>query len=607
MKKKIVSLFLCLFMVVSFFPASALAASIEEVPKSIGAPVNVGIAPYVEDGVIRWFEIGFSGDSSVRKFGELEENGDFEELGLNSLNLAVQLDYKYNEAGSWHYESSWDEPGEAPFEAGCSGALNSDSDSMNIQGNEMDPVIESKTDLDNNTLFFRARFVLDYYNSDSGEDTELFSPWSDVVMIGKNDAQSKVTSIEAPTLVKAELKKANDGRPYFEITTKIPESVKTLNNGQGSICQYTSVRKNGGSWLNETGTSAGLLQEIFEVEPEDIGGAGEVNIEEGSYDIRVRFGYSSVYAGDIELYSPYSNVVTIGTSAYTRLSGQTRIDTAIAVSQEGWPNSAETVILTRDDLYPDALAGTPLSKKLDAPILFTNRLTLTPATGVEIARLNPKKVVILGGTVAVSQEIENGLKEKYFTQRIGGYDMYETAEKIALELGYKGKAVIATGEDFHDALIAAPLAAYQGIPMLLTARNALPSYTKDALDFIAPTETIIVGTRDMVSDEVMSKLTNAKRYSGSDYYQTAVIAAENFGADVSKIFFATGRDFPDALTGSALAAKFNNPILFVNEPIADSVKQFLIKNKSITKEIRLLGGEAVIPSSVVNEIMQSYQ
>lgn len=308
--------------------------------------------------------------------------------------------------------------------------------------------------------------------------------------------------------------------------------------------------------------------------------------------------------------SPWSNVATIGMKASAdnmRLSGETRIDTAIAVSKEGWPESSDTVILTRDDLYPDALTGTPLSKKLDAPILFTNRLSLTSSTATEINRLKPHKVIILGGTVAVSQEIENVLKQSYDTQRIGGYDMYETAAKIAAELGYKGKAVIATGEDFHDALLAAPLAAYKGIPMLLTEKNSLPSFTKDALQLIAPTETIVVGRSEAVSDSVLTELTNAKRYCGSDFYQTGVVVAENFGADASKIFFATGRDFPDALTGSALAAKYNNPIIYVNDPLADSVKQYLTTNKSQTKDIRLLGGEAVIPLSVLNSIKQIYQ
>lgn len=307
--------------------------------------------------------------------------------------------------------------------------------------------------------------------------------------------------------------------------------------------------------------------------------------------------------------SPWSNIASVGLKGpeNKRLSGSTRIDTAISVSKEGWPNNADTVIITRDDLYPDALTGTPLSKKIDAPILFTNRLTLTPETATEIARLKTKKVIILGGTAAVSQAIENELKQNYEIQRIGGINRYDTAAKIASVLGYKGKAVIATGDDFHDALIAAPLAAFKGMPMLLTEKNGLPSATKDALQLIAPTETFVIGKSDTVSDSVLAELTNAKRYSGSDFYQTAVVVAENFGADTSKIFFATGKDFPDALTGSALAAKFNNPIIFVNDPLADPVKQYLTKNKSLTKGIRLLGGEAVIPGTVLNSINQIYQ
>jgi len=436
-------------------------------------------------------------------------------------------------------------------------------------------------------------------------------------------------NLEAPQNVTVEVKTYEDGKPYFWVKWTNPQSTIDKvrywdDHGEAPLGYQIDMKVGNGKWNYEVigntipGNSLHAGDDESEIiavigapyDPINSGELDTIDIKDNVYHFRVRYSYDT---SEEYLMSPFSAAVSIGSGAFSanldtaRMSGHSRIETAIAVSQVGWPNSTDTVILTRDDLYPDALTGTPLSKKLDAPILFTNRLTLTPATNTEITRLNPKKVIILGGTVAVSPEIENVLKQKYLIQRIGGYDMYETAKKIAEELGYKGKVVIATGEDFHDALIAAPLAAYKGIPMLLTEKNALPSYTKDALKFIAPSETIVVGNSDMVSDGVISELTNAKRYSGSDYYQTAVVVAEKFGADVSKLFFATGRDFPDALTGSALAAKFNNPILFVNEPIADSVKQFLQKNKSLTKGISLLGGEAVIPSTVVNEIMKSYE
>jgi putative cell wall-binding protein len=603
MKKRVLSIFLNLVMIIMMFPGTAGAVTANDVPKNISAPANVSV---FQDQGFSEFVIGYSAPDDVRKLAQMFDSGEVEQLGYSGFNANRQIDYKYNESGSWHYDPSWDTLGNAPniYEYGAD--VSSPTDEARIKYTDMEPT-DIDSGLDNNTVYFRVRYVLDYYDENTGEEITLISPWSETAPIGKTSSGSKVTSIEAPTLVKAELKKYDDGRPYFEITAKIPESVKALNNGAGSISQLTSVKKSGGDWSGELGTSAGILQDVFTVDPEDIGGLGQVNIEAASYDIRVRFGYSSVFGGNSEVYSPYSNVVTIGTPAYGRLSGQSRIETAIAVAQEGWPNGANAVILTRDDNYPDALTGTPLSKKLDAPILFSNTQTLTPATGTEIARLKPAKVVILGGTGAVSQTIENQLRQSYTVQRIGGADRYETAAKIAAELGFKGKVVIATGEDFHDALVAAPLAAYKGIPMLLTTKDSLPSATAKALDVIAASETIVAGKSDDVSDGVLNRLTNAKRYCGGDYYETATVLADKFGADLSKIFFATSKDFPDALSGSALAAKFNNPILFVNDPVSNSVKDFLAKNSSLTKGYRLLGGEGAIPSSVVNQIDQYYQ
>lgn len=287
-----------------------------------------------------------------------------------------------------------------------------------------------------------------------------------------------------------------------------------------------------------------------------------------------------------------------------RLSGQDRIQTAIAICREGWPNSAGTVIITRDDNYPDALTGTPLSRKLDAPILFTNSQNLSSETENEIARLKPSKVIILGGTGAVSQSIENRLNLTYTVQRIGGMDRYETAKKIARELGFKGKAVVTTGEDFHSALIVSPLAAYKGIPILLTLPDELPSSTSEALQFIDPSEITVIGGPGEVSNAVFNKLSNAKRIYGVDIYQTSVTAAEGLGADPSTIFFATGKNFPDALAGSALAAKSSSPILFVDEPFSAYVRQYLVSNKNNIKGIRLLGGEGVIAESTRETIMQ---
>ncbi|NLI93089.1 MAG: cell wall-binding repeat-containing protein [Peptococcaceae bacterium] len=430
-------------------------------------------------------------------------------------------------------------------------------------------------------------------------------------------------TLEAPSDLTVELKHLDSGEPYFFMTCKIPRSILDIDSerpNEGAMYIEFDRKIDNGEWSSagfqglEWMTINNQYGELLDT-PRDEGGLNTIDIKNHTYSYRMRFVYS--YVADngnfAELRSPDSNTFTLGSGSYFteldtgRLSGQSRIETAVAIAQEGWPTGAETIILTRDDNYPDALTGTPLSKKLDAPLLFTNTRTLTPATAAEITRLKPNKIVILGGAGAVSQEIENGLKANYQVQRIGGVDRYDTAAKIAAELGYKGKVVIATGEDFHDALVAAPLAAYKGMPMLLAAKNKLPDFTLKALETIDPTETIVVGKSDAVDDSVLAALTNAKRYNGSDYYETATVVAEKFGADAGKIFFATGKAFADALSGSALAAKYNSPILYVNDPLALSVKQYLEKNKDSTKAYRLLGGEGAIPSNVVNAINQVYE
>src|SRR5699024_8467066 len=56
-----------------------------------------------------------------------------------------------------------------------------------------------------------------------------------------------------------------------------------------------------------------------------------------------------------------------------RIAGDTRYDTAIEISQDGWEDGAlegEQVVLARGDDFSDALAGVPLAHALNSPILL---------------------------------------------------------------------------------------------------------------------------------------------------------------------------------------------------------------------------------------------
>ena len=289
-----------------------------------------------------------------------------------------------------------------------------------------------------------------------------------------------------------------------------------------------------------------------------------------------------------------------------RLAGTTSNQTAVAVSQEGWPGGASAVVLAKDSDFPDALAGAPLAYKYNAPILLTNSKNLTQETEIEIDRLKPSTVYILGGTAAVSPEIENKLKSKNITIiRYGGYDQYDTAYEIAKAVGYKGRAVIANGNSFPDALSISSWAAFNGIPILLTASNYLPEATKNALSELEVYKTYVSGGSAVVSESVYNQLPEAERHAGFDRYETATAIAQELENDVGNLYITTGQNFPDALACSVLAARTKSAILLVEKNVPSSVSEFLREKKSDVKHLVVIGGEAVVNSAVVDSIKQS--
>lgn len=292
---------------------------------------------------------------------------------------------------------------------------------------------------------------------------------------------------------------------------------------------------------------------------------------------------------------------------FTRLAGQTRTATAVQISQEGWPDGAPAVALSRDDDFPDALAGAPLALKVNAPILLTNSAVLSPETEQEIARLQAKTVYILGGTFVVSQEIEDGLLRKGLSVvRIGGFDRFETAALIAKYLnnqGSKGRAVVSYGYNFPDTLAILPWAAANSVPILLTERDHLPKVTQDVLRELEITQTIVVGGGNVISDNVADKLPGMVRYAGGNRFQTNISIIENLSGESKKLCLATERDYPDALVGAVLAAKRQSFILLVDEGLSEpKIEEFLIKNKEEISFPYVFGGSGAVSEETLNRI-----
>ncbi|MBM7606381.1 putative cell wall-binding protein [Metabacillus crassostreae] len=312
------------------------------------------------------------------------------------------------------------------------------------------------------------------------------------------------------------------------------------------------------------------------------------------YDINSvanRFNWVPVKAGSQQGYIASKYINRIG----TRIAGKDRFETAVQISKKGW-DSTETVLLATAYNFPDALSGGPLAYKLDAPILLTQNNELNEKTMNEIVRLGAKKVIVLGGSGAINEKVANKLRNLNLqVERISGKDRYETSVAIAKKLGGNPKkAIIAYGQNFPDALAIAPYAARHGYPILLTDGQTISTSVKQSLTGI--NETIIVGGTGVIGFNVEKNLKNSTRLSGKERFSTAIEILNGLSLSQEEIFFTDGYNYADALTGSVLAAKYNAPLLLVENKKIPSVISGKVKE---LEHFNLLGGNGAINESLV--------
>ncbi|HAQ07524.1 MAG TPA: N-acetylmuramoyl-L-alanine amidase [Bacillus bacterium] len=287
-----------------------------------------------------------------------------------------------------------------------------------------------------------------------------------------------------------------------------------------------------------------------------------------------------------------------------RIGGKDRFEVAVNVSKKGWP-SANTVILANYDAYADALAAAPLAYKYNAPILLTQSEVLTAATKTEIDRLGASSVIVVGGTASVSNNVVNEIRAMgKKVDRIAGSNRFDVANNIALHLGQSSKVVLAYGLNFPDALAIAPYAARNGYPILLTNTNTITQDTKDIITQWRVNQTIIVGGEGSISKSVADSVPNPYRIDGRNRFEVAANIANKYFSTRAQASIATGMSFADALTGSALAAKRNEPILLTSATSIPVETRSAILNNGY-QSFFVYGGPASVSDSVFNALKVS--
>ena len=328
--------------------------------------------------------------------------------------------------------------------------------------------------------------------------------------------------------------------------------------------------------------------------------------------------------------------------AVGRLSGQDRFQTAKAISEKLNTGTVNDVIITSGNNFPDALSASVLAKKLNAPILLVDSKVQGSSEAFDYISQHLSKtgtVHIIGGTGVIGQSFENQLNQMGYSNidRIGGYTRYDTDLQIAQKLNVPKNTpvVIASGENFPDALSISSVASSKGWPILLVGSQGdmeqggstgSSGMAQGIADFIAndqPSQVYLIGGSAVVSDgvkaQVSSLVPNAliTRLAGSDRFDTAGAILNAFSlnpsslnlntSNPSTIYLASGMNFPDALAGSALASQTGDPIILIDPSsptVPPAVEAYLkqLHSLNLKPNISSFGGTAVVPDIIVQNV-----
>ena len=308
------------------------------------------------------------------------------------------------------------------------------------------------------------------------------------------------------------------------------------------------------------------------------------------------------YGTDTTVLDRKTVLVRIGDASAYRIYGTSRFDTAMKVSDElkdvMGVEKFDAVIVTDGMNFADALSGSYLAAKKNAPILIVNAANEDKIKRYVRANLNPGGTIyILGGTLAVPASFGNDM-DGFFTRRLQGTSRYDTNLEILKEAGVgDDEILICTGTNYADSLSVSAT----GKPILLVGK----SLTEAQKTFLSGTsgKFVIIGGNMAINESIENELKNfgtVQRLYGTSRYDTSVEVAKHFFGSPERMILAYGLNFPDGLSGGPLAYAQDAPLV-LTAPYKEAAAQAYAKENGITNG-SVLGGTMLIDDPVVRKI-----
>lgn len=199
------------------------------------------------------------------------------------------------------------------------------------------------------------------------------------------------------------------------------------------------------------------------------------------------------------------------------------------------------------------------------------------------------------------------------SDRFFGIDRYATAIAASAETFAADSVetvVIATGQDFPDALSASALAGAYGSPILLTRTATLPAGLLAEIDRLGATKVDIVGGTGVVGPAVATALAQAgltvTRVYGDNRYKTSAAVARRIEAVMGErtaltAFVVNGEDYADATAVSPYAYSQVMPVLLTQATVLTPDTAAVAAEIGVTHAV-IAGGTGVVSAGVAAQL-----
>lgn len=194
-----------------------------------------------------------------------------------------------------------------------------------------------------------------------------------------------------------------------------------------------------------------------------------------------------------------------GIKNISRIAGETRYDTCQKIFSQA---KKKSLVLASGEIFPDALATSSILDQ--AGLLLTKSRQLPSEAQAAIKDLNHDNFLIVGGENSIQESLATSISNQYqyaSHTRISGNNRYETSAKIGERL-VSSTVILASGENFPDALAASTLAQKIDSPILLVSKDKIDQSVIDYFKKHNIKKALVVGGQLSISDKTLA---NAER------------------------------------------------------------------------------------------------